>query len=101
MGWELPHYLPFQANITLINEFTALWEVPTLNCFEKVAEGFQELINSLIHKIYHIVHRLKRRVIYIPQKRRYDITDVFVFIVIKDLKDGHSMVIVVISHFRQ
>jgi len=64
MGWELPHYLPFQANITLINEFTALWEVPTLNCFEKVAEGFQELINSLIHKNFNSYPNLEKDIRY-------------------------------------
>jgi vacuolar protein sorting-associated protein 1 len=48
IGWELPHYIPFDATKALIRKSINRWREPTVTCFEGVFEGLAQTVASMI-----------------------------------------------------
>ncbi|KDQ58274.1 hypothetical protein JAAARDRAFT_206926 [Jaapia argillacea MUCL 33604] len=49
-GWELPHHVPYDAQLTLMKKFIALWQAPAEECFESVFATLAGLVDTLVHK---------------------------------------------------
>ncbi|KAF9482870.1 hypothetical protein BDN70DRAFT_874459 [Pholiota conissans] len=50
IGWELPGEIPFEATTFLIRQYTALWEEPSISCFNDVAKNLNILVKDLLHQ---------------------------------------------------
>jgi hypothetical protein len=47
-GWELPHYIPFDATKLIVNESLKQWRAPTIACFETVYETLRDVVEDLM-----------------------------------------------------
>ncbi|KLO12396.1 hypothetical protein SCHPADRAFT_853916 [Schizopora paradoxa] len=59
IAWELPNNVPFDAKRKLIGDFTCLWDVPAVACYNAVAARLQQQLGASIDQHFLRFPRLQ------------------------------------------